>query len=228
MLNLQTLQFLSDLGNNNNRDWFQANRPRYERAKKDFTGLVEGLIQGVTKVQELGNTQPKDCIFRINRDIRFSKNKAPYKQWLSAAVGPGGRHSGRVDYYLHVQPGNETFLGAGMWSPTPAQLAKYRQEIDYNAAELKAIIEQDNFRAFFPTIEGEVMKTSPKGYSKDHPEIELLRRKQLFFMHYFTDKEVQSKQFLAEIMKGVVLIKPYCDFLNYIFHDEAREEKPGV
>jgi uncharacterized protein (TIGR02453 family) len=226
MLTQETLRFLSDLGQNNNRDWFHENRPRYEKAKKEFENLVAKLIQKVGELQELGSTQPKDCIFRINRDIRFSKNKAPYKQWLSAAIGPGGRRSGRVDYYLHIQPGNESFLGAGMWNPTPAQLAKYRQEIDYNASELKEIIHQDDFRAFFPTIEGEVMKTAPKGYGKEHPEIELLRRKQLFFMHHFTDREVLSERFLAEIMRGVALIKPYCDFLNYIFLDEKEGGEP--
>lgn len=225
MLAKQTLTFLKELGENNTRDWFNENRKRYEIAKKDFEQLTSRLIQEVTLLQELGNTQPKDCIFRINRDIRFSKNKAPYKQWLSAAIGPGGRHSGRVDYYLHVQPGGETFLGAGMWSPTPAQLAKFRQEVDYNASELKAIINNEEFRDFFPEIHGQVMKTSPKGFDKNHPEIELLRRKELFFSHRFTDKEVLSDTFVPHIMRGIVLIKPYCDFLNYIFHDETEESQ---
>ncbi|GAB3181539.1 DUF2461 domain-containing protein [Telluribacter humicola] len=224
MIQAETLHFLRDLSENNNRDWFQDNRKRYETAKKDFEKTLDALLEEVKKVDELGNTQVKDCIFRINRDIRFTNDKTPYKSWLSAAIGPGGRKSGRIDYYLHVQPGGESFIGAGMWNPTAQQLAKYRQEVDYNAGELKRIIHADSFKSYFPEVWGETMKTSPKGYSKDHPEIELLRRKQLFFMHYFTDKEVQQKGFVQEIMKGVVLIKPYCEFLNYIFFDEPEEE----
>lgn len=223
MLSKNTLDFLSDLVENNNRDWFQENRKRYETAKADFTKLVEKLLHEINPIEDLGNTQPKDCIFRINRDIRFAKDKRPYKRNFSAAFGPGGRHSGRVDYYLHIQPGNESFLGAGMWSPTATQLAKYRQEVDYNAAELKKIIEAEEFRGYFPEIHGESIKTTPKGFSKDHPEIELLRRKELFFSHRFTDKEVLSDNFISGIMRGVILIKPYCDFLNYIFHDEVVE-----
>lgn len=223
MLAKETFTFLEELAQNNNRDWFNEHRKRYEKAKKDIENLTSQLIKEVSQFQELGNTKPKDCIFRINRDIRFSKNKAPYKQWLSMAIGPGGRHSGRIDYYLQLQPGNESFLGAGMWSPTPTQLSKYRQEVDYNASELKSIIHNDEFRAFFPEIYGGVMKTSPKGFDKNHPEIELLRRKELFFSHRFTDKVVVSDKFVPEIMKGIVLIKPYCDFLNYIFHDETEE-----
>ncbi len=124
---------------------------------------------------------------------------------------------------MQVQPGGETMLGAGMWSPTPSQLAKFRQEVDYNATELKSIIQEPAFREFFPEIHGEVMKTAPKGFDKNHPEIELLRRKELFFMHRFTDKVVLSEAFVPEIMRGITLIKPYCDFLNYIFHDEPEE-----
>jgi uncharacterized protein (TIGR02453 family) len=222
MVHPTTLEFLRDLAQNNNRDWFHENKKRYATVKGDFENVVSTLLVEINKVQELGATQPKDCIFRINRDIRFSKDKSPYKQWFSAAFGLGGRHSGKVDFYIHLQPGNETFLGAGMWSPTPPQLAKYRQEVDYNAEELKTIIHLPEFRGFFPEIQGETTKTAPRGYPKDHPEIELLRHKQLFFSHYFTDHEVLSENFVPTIMKGVVLIKPFCDFLNYIFFDEPE------
>src|SRR5690606_33333716 len=135
---------------NNNRDWFQNNRKRYEKAKSEIEQLVDILIQETGKIEELGPTRVKDCLFRINRDVRFSKDKSPYKNFLSAAIGPGGRNSGRIDYYVHIQAGGNSFLGGGMWSPTPAQLAKYRQEIDYNAAELKSIINRADFRSYFP------------------------------------------------------------------------------
>lgn len=218
-----SFDFLADLRENNNREWFQVNRHRYEQAKKELEQLVEFLLTETEKLQPLGPTKVKDCIFRIYRDIRFSKDKTPYKKFLSAAIGPGGRGSGRIDYYLHLEPNNQSFLGAGMWSPTSAQLQKYRQEIDYNAAELKGIIEAEEFRTYFPEVLGEIMKTAPKGYPKDHEEIALLRRKELFFIHRFTDEEVLQDTFKEQVMEGIKLLKPFCDFLNYIFFDEGKE-----
>ena len=222
MLTLSTLEFLQELAENNNREWFTEHRKRYDAAKKEMEALVKDLIKGIGEFENLPNTEPKDCLFRINRDIRFSKDKAPYKQWLSAAVGPGGRHSGRIDFYVHIQPG-ESFLGAGMWNPTPKQLAKFRQEIDFNPEALKSIIEAPEFKAYFPEAWGESLERMPKGYPENHPDIALLKRKQLFFMHKYTDAEVTSPNFAKEIVNGCRLIKPYCDFLNYLFFEEEEE-----
>ncbi|REA59725.1 DUF2461 domain-containing protein [Dyadobacter luteus] len=222
MLQAKTLQFLKDLVANNNREWFQENRKRYDDAKADVEKLTAHLIREVHTFQDLGNLQVKDCIFRINRDIRFSKNKEPYKSNLAIAIGAGGRSSGKIDYYLHIQPNGHSFLGGGMWSPTTEQLARYRQEIDYNAQELKDIIEVKDFKAYFPEIQGESLKTAPKGFAKDHPELDLLKRKQMFFMHAYSDKEVISKDFAEEVMKGIRLLKPYCDYMNYIL-DHTEE-----
>nr|WP_295922488.1 DUF2461 domain-containing protein [uncultured Dyadobacter sp.] len=219
----KTLHFLSQLAENNNRDWFQTNRKLYDAAKADMEKLVGHLIAEVGKFQDLGNVQVKDCLLRINRDIRFSKNKAPYKNNLAAGIGPGGKSSGKIDYYLQIQPGDQSFLGGGMWDVTTEQLARFRQEIDYNAAELKDIIEETEFRSYYPEIHGESLKTTPKGYPKDHQEIELLKRKQLFFMHRFTDKEVASKDFGNEIVKGIQLLKPFTDYMNYVLYEEAEE-----
>lgn len=218
-----TLAFMRDLVQHNNREWFQANRSRYDAAKAELYSVTERVLAGLSSFEPLANTAVKDCIFRINRDIRFSKDKAPYKPNLAFAIGPGGRQSGRIDYYVHIQPGNQSFLGAGMWQPTPANLAKFRQEIDYNVQELKDIIEADEFRAYFPEASGEVMKTTPKGYPADHPEIDLLRRRELFFMHRYTDKDVLKAGFADEIIRGCRIVKPYCDLLNYLFFDEKEE-----
>ncbi len=223
-LTASTLTFLTDLVQNNHREWFHANRPRYDAAKAELEAFTARLIDGASSFHPLPNTSPKDCIFRINRDIRFSKDKAPYKPNFAIALGPGGRHSGQIDYYLHIQPNNESFLGAGMWQATPAQLATFRQEIDYNAIGLKRIIEADEFRAYFPEIWGESTKTAPKGYTADHPDIDLLKRKQLFFMHRYTDKEVLKANFATEVLRGCRLVKPYCDFLNELFFEPEPQD----
>ncbi len=223
MFTKTTLSFLSDLSQNNNREWFTANRPRYDAAKSELEKVVAELLSKVSAFESLPNTQPKDCIFRINRDVRFSKNKDPYKSNLSAAIGPGGRHSGRIDFYFHIQPNGESLLGAGMWNPTPKQLAAFRQEIDFNPTRLTDIIQDANFRAYFPEIWGESLKKTPKGFAEDSPNADLLKRKQLFFMHKFTDAEVTSPDFIENILTGCRLIKPYCDFLNTLFFDEAEE-----
>ncbi|MBO0947076.1 DUF2461 domain-containing protein [Fibrella forsythiae] len=223
-LTAPTLAFLSDLVQNNYRDWFHANRARYDAAKSEIEAFTARLIDGASTFHPLPNTNPKDCIFRINRDIRFSKDKAPYKSNFAIALGPGGRHSGQIDYYLHIQPGNESFLGAGMWQATPAQLAAFRQEIDYNPDSLKDIIEADEFRKYFPEVSGESTKTAPKGYSSDHPDIDLLKRKQLFFMHRYTDKEVLKSNFADEVLRGCRLVKPYCDYLNELFFSQETQD----
>ena len=220
----QTLHFLSQLAENNNREWFQENRKLYDAAKADMEKLVGSLIQEVGKFQDLGNLQVKDCLLRINRDIRFSKNKAPYKNNLSAGIGPGGKKSGKVDYYIQIQPGNLSFLGGGMWETTSEQIARFRQEVYYNANELKELITNDKFRLFFPEIHGDALKTAPKGYPKDHPELDLLKRKQLFFMHRFTDKEVASKDFDKQVVKGIELLKPFADYMNYVLYEQPAEE----
>jgi len=224
MLEPSTLQFLSELRENNNREWFAENKVRYEAAKAQLEALVEYLLKEAGKFTDLENTKVKDCIFRIYRDIRFSKNKVPYKTHLAFAIGPGGKSSGRIDFYIQIEPGGESFLGGGMWDPTPGQLAKFRQEIDYNVHELKSIIEDPVFKAYYPEVWGESLKTVPKGYAKDHPELELLKRKQMFFMHKYSDREVTSPDFGEKLLEGMRILKPYTDFLNYIFFDEEEEE----
>jgi uncharacterized protein (TIGR02453 family) len=185
MLTHHSLQFLKNLEQNNNREWFHANRKDYDQAKEDFESLCQMVLAEIAKFQEnLLNTSVKSCIFRINRDIRFSLDKSPYKNHLAAAFGPGGRNSGKVDFYLHIQPNDKSFLGGEMWFPTSTQLISFRQEIDYSPQRLKSIIEEKDFKSYFNEIHGEKLKKTPKGYSAEHPDIELLKYKELFL---FTD-----------------------------------------
>jgi uncharacterized protein (TIGR02453 family) len=219
MIEESTFIFLRNLEENNNREWFLNNKVSYEYAKNNFTDFCEQLLNLLKEIQpNLLNTEIKNCIFRINRDVRFSKNKNPYKNHLSAAFGPGGRNSGKIDFYFHLQ-NNETFLGGGMWQPSPENLNKFRQEIDYNPGTLKSIIYSSDFKANFPHVYGEKLKTSPKNYNSDHPEIDLLRYKELFFMAKYTNEEVLSEGFLNKLLKDCEILKPYIDYLNDLFYD---------
>ena len=216
-----TFQFLQDIKKNNSREWFHANKKRYDVVKSDFEETIKELIGSFSEFENMTGVEVKHCNYRIARDVRFTNDKAPYKSWLSASFSQGGRKSGRVDFYLHIQE-NDSFLGGGMWSPTPEHLAKLRQEIDYNAEELKKIIYNPKFVNIFGQIQGEFVKSSPKGYTKDHPEIELLRFKQVFFMHKFTNEEVCSPNFVKNVTETAKALKPFLDYLNALFFDHQE------
>ncbi|WP_420154420.1 DUF2461 domain-containing protein [Siphonobacter sp.] len=217
-----TLKFLKELAQNNTREWFQIHKKEWEGVKSNFEETVQDLIYRIGQFENLAGIRVQDCNYRIARDVRFSPDKSPYKTWLAASFGEGGRKSSKMDYYLHIAPG-KSFLGGGMWESTPSQLAKFRQEIDYNPQEIKGIIEAPAFKAHFGEPEGTSLKTAPKGYPKDHPEIELLRRTQLFFSHSFTDQEVLSPTFTQKVEESCLLLKPYLDFLNLIFEETTDE-----
>lgn len=216
-----TFQYLQDLKDNNTREWFHANKKRYDTVKSDFEETIKELIGSIGEFENMTGVEVKHCNYRIARDVRFTNDKAPYKSWLSASFSEGGRKSGRVDFYLHVQE-NDSFLGGGMWSPTPEHLAKLRQEIDYNSQELKSIIHNSDFVKTFGNIQGEFVKSSPKGYSKDHPEIELLRFKQMFFLYKFTKEEVCSPDFVKNVTEIARILKPFLDYLNAIFFEHQE------
>lgn len=219
MIEQTTLGFLKNLEQNNNREWFNANRNQYESAKNNYINFCSELLQKLKTIQtNLLHTETKDCVFRINRDIRFSKDKSPYKNYLSAGFGPGGRKSGKIDFYFHLQ-NNETFLGGGMWQPSPEHLFKYRQELDYNPEKLKTIIFSNSFKVGFPIISGEKLKTIPKNYKADHPEIELLKFKELFFMKKFSNVETMNPNFIENLFKHCLILKPYLDYLNELFYE---------
>jgi uncharacterized protein (TIGR02453 family) len=220
----QTFDFLNQLKINNNREWFHANKKEYDGVKASFEESIQELINSIGTFENLSGVKIKDCNYRIARDVRFSANKDPYKTWLSASFSEGGRKSGKMDYYLHIE-NDGSFLGGGMYSPTPEQLAAFRQEIDFSPESLKGIIFDPLFVKTFGTPEGEKVKTSPKGYDKNHPEIELLKWKQMFFWKKFTNEEVLSPNFVEQVTETCKILKPYLDYLNVIFFDH---EEPDI
>jgi uncharacterized protein (TIGR02453 family) len=199
MIQSPTLQFLRNLKKNNNKEWFDANRNAYELAKTNFKEFIDELILHISKVDPaVKNLEAKNCVFRINRDIRFSNDKTPYKKNMAALISPGGKKSFAAGYYVHLEPG-ASFLAGGMWQPEAVQLNAIRQEIDYNAEEFRKILHTKSFKNYFGSLSDEdKLKTVPKGYDKAHPEIELLKHKSFIVQHDLTDKVVLSKDFLKE------------------------------
>jgi uncharacterized protein (TIGR02453 family) len=206
--------FLKILAENNNRPWLEENRSWYEAAKAEAEKRVEACINEIAKFEDLGDLKPKQAMFRIHRDVRFSKNKDPYKKNFSAMISRDGKRAmSGFGYYIHFQPG-ESFMAAGVYEPTSEQLVKIRQEIDYNVEALKTIIENPDFAKRFGQMLGTQLKTAPKGYPKDHPEINLLRYNQFYYSTAFTEEEVLSEEFPKKLAEMCKQIRPFLEFLN--------------
>lgn len=216
MIQESTLQFLTDLQTNNNREWFNENKRSFQAAKQDFEALLGELIQSISKFDPgLIGLQPKDCVFRIYRDVRFSKNKEPYKTNFGASLTEGGRKSTKPGYYIHLKPGGESFVAGGLYMPQGDRLKAVRQEIDYNQQEFEGILNDKTFKKYYKNLwDEDKLKTAPKGYSTDNPAIEWLRYKSYIVSHQFSDKDMMSKGFVNKAVKAYEALKTLNDFLN--------------
>lgn len=210
-----TLDFLSDLAKNNKKEWMDDNKKRYLEAKDQVIRLLSEIIPKAASFSPgLAGIDPKKTLFRINRDIRFSKNKDPYKTNFGASIVQGGRKSGNPGFYLHIMPGN-SFVGGGVYQPESETLQKVRQEIDYNGKEIRSIIDEPKFKKTFGEPFGEDrLKTAPKGYPKDHENIELLQLKHYVFMRKVLDKEVTSKDFADQVVETFRTLQPFNSFIS--------------
>ncbi len=209
------LRFLSELKENNAKEWMDAHKDRYQGLRKEFISFTGSMLEGIAKFDEgLQSTDPKKCIFRINRDVRFSHDKSPYKTNFGAYMVEGGKKSGNAGYYLHIAPEGESFLGGGIHMPPGNTLTKIRQEIDYNPEALKHIVTADAFSEYFGEIRGEKLKTAPKGYPKDHPNIELLKLKGYTVWRPLSDEDLRRDDFLDNCLSGFRLMHPFIEYLN--------------
>ena len=210
-----TFKFLKDLKKNNNREWFNENKSRYEEARANFEEVISELVNHIAKFDPpIGNVNPRKAIFRIYRDTRFAKDKTPYKLNLGAHLSPhGAQLHDRAGYYIHIEPG-KSFLAGGSYLPPSDWLSAIRYEINRNSKEFKKIINSKSFKSYFGEIEGEKLKTAPKDYPKDHPEIELLKFKSFLAMHYLKDKETLSPNFIKHAVKVFKALYPFDKFLN--------------
>ncbi len=226
MKNEEILHFLNGLKENNTREWMDEHKPTYQECRKAMIEIIENQIEAIAKWEPgLETLTAKECIFRINRDIRFSKNKQPYKQHFGAFIAQGGRHTEFAGYYVHIEP-NNTFVGGGIYMPPSEILKKIRQEIDYNASDFHKITDDNKFKQFFGEVQGERLKTSPKGYPKDHPEIDLLRLKSFTATHHFKDEEVIKENFNQKITEVFEVLRPFNQFLDMAVKYE--EEPPNL
>ncbi len=217
MLQPSTLKFLKDLKKNNAREWFENNRPKYEAAREDFAALIDSVIKQFGKKEEgIASQTAKECMYRINRDVRFSKNKAPYKNNMAASLISGGKKSDNAGYYIHIQPGGESFIGGGRYMVEPDQLKKIRQEIDYNWEEFNKIIHNKKFTACYGELEREGMSLSrePKGYEKDNPAIEYIKLKSWVATTPLTDADITGKDLVKKITAAFETLQPLITFLN--------------
>jgi len=212
-----TLKFLKDLKANNNRDWFLANKSAYETAKKEFEAFVDNLLINIAEFDPaIGHHTAKDCIFRIYRDVRFSKDKSPYKTHLGAHITAAAKKSeihSRAGYYIHIGPG-ESMLADGAYMPKGPWLKGIRNELAHNADGFRKIVNGASFKKYFGTVEGEQLKTAPRDFPKDHPEIELLRYKSFLATHRCKDNTVTAPDFLEHATVVFRALYPFDQFLN--------------
>ena len=222
MLQPATLKFLRDLKKNNNKPWFDAHRGQYETAKKDFEQFIQQVISKLgQKDPDIKDILAKNCLFRINRDVRFSKDKSPYKTNMGAYISKGGKKSPFGGYYFHCEPG-KSFLGGGIWQPEPDKMKKVRQEIDYNLDEFNKIVGSKKFKSVYKDLyTGDDMSLSkvPQGFEKDNPAAKYLKLKSWIAMRDVKDADLTSKGLLKLTLDTFDTLLPLLRFLNRAVED---------
>ena len=202
------------LTKNNNREWFNNNKNQYLEAKEIFEKFIIKLIEQISTFDtSLEGIQAKDCIFRIYRDVRFSKDKKPYKNHFGAYISNGGRKSNFAGYYIHIS-NTESFLGGGLHSPEPTILKKIREDIDYDSSTLRQIISNKKFKNTYNSLIGEKLKVAPKGYPKTHIDIDLLRHKEFTAIKTINTNIITDVNFINFASQQFEVLKPLLDYLN--------------
>jgi len=219
MLEPQTLRFLNGLKKNNDRAWFEAHRAQYEAARIDFQNFIQLVIDDLErKDPAITGVIARDCLFRINRDVRFSKDKSPYKSNMGASIKQGGKKSPFAGYYFHCEPGS-SFVGGGLWMPDAPTLKKIRQEVDYCWDEFSGIIKERKFRLQFKDLhrgEGISLATNPKGYDKGNPAIDYLKLKSFIAEAGIKDEELTQASLHKKTVAAFEALQPLLKFLNRV------------
>ncbi len=210
----QVLNFLSGLKKNNNKEWFDENREWYQESRKKVFFLTELINQEIARFDpEIGILDPKNCVFRIFRDVRFSNDKTPYKINMGSFIAKGGRKSISAGYYLHLEPGG-SFVGGGSYCPPADALKAIRTEIFDHPDEFKKLIFSNSFKSTYPTMYDDKLKTAPKGFPKDFPDIDLLKYKSFAFTSMLDDEVVTGDDFVVKVVGALKELYPVNRFLN--------------
>ena len=212
-------RFFEQLGKNNNREWFEQHKPEFKALEAKVKQFGEALKDQLNQHDSIDRFK----LFRVYRDVRFSKDKTPYKTHFGMAWHRT-KPEYRGGYYLHLKP-NDIFLACGFWDPNPADLKRIRQEIDMDADEYRDIINEPNFKRIWGELQGDAVKTAPKGYAKDHPNIDLLRHKQHIFMVRYTEKDVAAEDFLDRLDAALQAVRPFVDYMSAVLTTNADGER---
>ncbi len=218
MITPAILNFLKELSNNNNREWLAENNNTFRAAEKAVKVFFNEVEEGLRKQDSIDKMQ----VFRIYRDVRFSKDKTPYKRFFSAWFSRT-KPMLRGSYYIHIEPGT-TFVEGGFWEPEPADLLRIRKEFEMDDTYIRKIIADETFKKYFGALEGEEVKTAPKGFDKNHPTIDLIKKKQFLITRKFTDKEVLSPDFANEVLNTFAAMRPFFDYMSDVLTTNLNGE----
>jgi uncharacterized protein (TIGR02453 family) len=215
----ETLTFFKKLAKNNDRDWFNDHKPEFKaietkvKSAYNFLGELMNAHDHIEKVK----------IFRIYRDVRFSKNKLPYKTHFGGSFARK-KPELRGGYYMHIQPNNESFIATGFWDPNKDDLLRIRKEFQMDDSEMREILNDKKFKATWGGFVGEELKTAPRNFDKNHPAIDLIKRKQFIFTKKYTDKELLADGFLTEVNASFKIIRPYFDYMTDVLTTNLNGE----
>lgn len=223
MISPSTLTYLRDLAANNDRDWFKANKPRYEAARENVAGFADELLERLRKTDLISTQNGKKALFRIYRDVRFSKNKLPYKVNMGGSFTRDGL-ARRGGYYFSIQPDGQSVVGGGFYAPESKDLRRIREELGADAGALRELLRDANFQRIFQSLRGDKLKTAPQGYPRDHPNIDLLNHKQFFALREFTDKEVTDPNFIDRAEECLLTLRPFFDYFSLVLTTDANGE----
>ena len=209
------LDFLSDLALDNERAWFAEHKADYEKARLIFERFVDELILRLSAFQDgIAGLAARDCVMRIYRDLRFSRDKTPYNTWMTCVIAPGGRKSGRFGYGLRLKP-CDTVAGGGLWEPKSEQIAAFRRAVERDPQTTLALTRSPEFRRTFGGLIGEKLAKAPQGYASSHPAIEILKLKTVHVVRSFPDEAVCADDFADSLIGTFRVMKPFLDYLNH-------------
>lgn len=209
-INPDLFTFYKQLSENNNREWFDTQKPRFKALETEIKAFADALKTELNRTDEIDQVK----VFRIYRDVRFSKNKAPYKTHTGIAFHRK-KPQLRGGYYIHIAPG-DVFIATGFWDPNKEDLLRIRKEIEADADEFRSVIAQADLKAHWGALEGEEVKTAPKGFSKEHPAIDLIRKKQYLFIKKFSDQEVFATDFDKQVRAHFKAVRPFLDYMTSV------------